>query len=82
MSNAVIYARYSSDRQDAASIETQIAEGRKKAKAEGLTIIEEYCDEGRSERTTDRPEFRACLQMQRRSRGWLHHRGRFRNPYL
>lgn len=61
MQNAVIYARYSSDRQDAASIETQIAEGRKKAKAEGLTIIEEYCDEGRSARTTDRPEFQRLL---------------------
>jgi site-specific DNA recombinase len=61
MQNAVIYARYSSDRQDAASIETQIAEGRKKAKAEGLTIIEEYCDEGKSARTTDRPEFQRLL---------------------
>lgn len=61
MQNAVIYARYSSDRQDAASIETQISEGRKKAKAEGLTIIEEYCDEGKSARTTDRPEFQRLL---------------------
>lgn len=61
MQNAVIYARYSSDRQDAASIETQITEGRKKAKAEGLTIIEEYCDEGKSARTTDRPEFQRLL---------------------
>lgn len=61
MQNAVIYARYSSDRQDAASIETQLIEGRKKAKAEGLTVVEEYCDEGRSARTTDRPEFQRLL---------------------
>jgi site-specific DNA recombinase len=61
MQNAVIYARYSSDRQDAASIETQLTEARARAKALNLVVVEEYCDEGKSAKTTDRPEFQRLL---------------------
>lgn len=66
MQKAAIYARYSSDRQDAASIETQLSEARKKAKAEALVIVAEYCDEGKSARTVDRPEFQRLLSDAKR----------------
>lgn len=68
MNRAVIYARYSSDRQDSASIETQLSEARKKATALNLQIVAEYCDEATSARTTDRPEFQRLLSDAKQKR--------------
>ncbi|MBR0456787.1 MAG: recombinase family protein, partial [Firmicutes bacterium] len=44
MKNAVIYARYSSDRQNEMSIEGQIEECRRYASEHDLLIVQEYID--------------------------------------
>ena len=56
--NAVIYARYSSDRQLDESIEGQIRECTAFAERENLTIIKIYTDRAMSARTDHRPEFK------------------------
>lgn len=45
MGNAVIYARYSSDKQTEDSIEAQVRACREYAGAHGLNIVEIYADE-------------------------------------
>lgn len=57
---AVIYARYSSDKQRDESIEGQIRECRAFAEREGIIITNIYTDKALSARTDNRPEF---LQM-------------------
>ena len=57
----VIYARYSSDRQDSATIETQLSECRKKAESLQIDIVDTYIDEGKSARTDERPSFQRLL---------------------
>ncbi|MBR5090660.1 MAG: recombinase family protein [Ruminiclostridium sp.] len=54
---AVIYARYSCDRQTEQSIEGQIRVIREFALREGYTIIGEYIDRAKSAKTANRPEF-------------------------
>lgn len=58
--NAVIYARFSSDKQREESIDGQIRECRTFAKANEITIINTYIDRAMSARTDQRPSF---LQM-------------------
>lgn len=55
--NAVIYARYSSDRQREESIEGQIRECRAFASTNGYEIIGIYTDRALSARTDQRPDF-------------------------
>ncbi len=57
MTTAVIYARYSSHAQKDASIEQQLADCYKYAKANDITIVGEYCDRHISGRTDERDEF-------------------------
>lgn len=57
---AVIYARYSSDKQRDESIEGQIRECRAFAEREGIIITNIYTDKALSARTDNRPKF---LQM-------------------
>jgi DNA invertase Pin-like site-specific DNA recombinase len=57
MTTAVIYARYSSHAQKDASIEQQLADCYKYAKANDITIVGEYCDRHISGRTDEREEF-------------------------
>lgn len=57
MKRAVIYSRYSSDKQNEMSIEGQIAECRKYAEENGITIIQEYVDRAQSATTDRRPSF-------------------------
>ena len=57
---AVIYARYSSDKQRDESIEGQIRECKAFAEREGIIITGIYTDKALSARTDNRPEF---LQM-------------------
>ena len=45
MGAAVIYARYSSDKQDEASIDAQVRACMEYAKGKGLTVLEVYADE-------------------------------------
>lgn len=62
MTRAVIYARYSSDQQDDATIETQLRECHHKAAALGAIVVHEYCDLAQSGRSDDRQQFRQMLQ--------------------
>lgn len=58
--NAVIYARFSSDKQREESIDGQIRECRAFAEANEINIINTYIDRAMSARTDQRPSF---LQM-------------------
>ena len=58
---AVIYARYSSDKQREASIEDQIRVCREYCKAEDIEIVREYCDYAITGKTDDRPQFRRMI---------------------
>lgn len=59
--NAVIYARYSCDRQTEQSIEGQLRECHEFAALEGITIIGEYIDRAISGTTDKRPEFQRMI---------------------
>lgn len=59
--NAVIYARYSSDKQKDTSIEDQVRDCRKYADDLGLTVLGIYADHAISGRTDHRPEFQRML---------------------
>lgn len=58
---AVIYARYSSDKQTEQSIEVQLQECYKYAKANNLIVITEYIDRALSGRNDDRAEFQQMI---------------------
>ncbi|MCI6227228.1 MAG: recombinase family protein [Clostridiales bacterium] len=59
--NAVIYARYSSDRQREESIEGQLRECTEYAKKNNLTLLGTYVDRALSARTADRPDFQRMI---------------------
>lgn len=59
---AVIYARYSSDKQRASSIEDQARNCRHHAAKESLTILDTYADEAVSGTTKDREAYQRMLQ--------------------
>lgn len=59
--NAVIYARYSCDRQTEQSIEGQLRECKAFAASEGINIIGEYIDRAISGTTANRPEFQRMI---------------------
>ena len=60
--NAVIYARFSSDKQNEASIEGQLRECMDYAERMGITVIGNYIDRALSARTDNRPEFRRMIK--------------------
>jgi len=57
MINAVIYARYSSDKQTEQSIEGQLRDCHEYAKKRGFRIVGEYIDRALTGRNDERPEF-------------------------
>ena len=59
---AVIYARFSSDKQNEASIEGQLRECMDYAERTGITVIGNYIDRALSARTDNRPEFRRMIK--------------------
>ena len=59
---AVIYARYSSDRQREESIEGQLRVCEDYAKRNGMTILHVYADRALSGRSDQRPEFQMMIQ--------------------
>ena len=59
---AVVYTRFSSDRQREASSEDQARNCRRRAESEGWRIGEHYRDEGISGSTADRPGYKAMLR--------------------
>lgn len=58
---AVIYARYSSDRQTEQSIEGQVRACTEYAERNGFSIVETYVDRAKSGRTDNRPAFQRML---------------------
>lgn len=57
LSNAVIYARYSSHGQQDQSIDGQLRDNYSFAEREGLLVVGEYIDRAISGKTDDRPDF-------------------------
>lgn len=62
MKKAVIYARYSSDKQTEQSIEGQLYDCHNYAKANGMEIVHEYIDRAMTGKNDDRPEFRQMIK--------------------
>ena len=60
--NAVIYARYSSDRQREESIEGQLRECREFALKNNYCVIGEYIDRAYSAKTDNRPDFQKMIK--------------------
>jgi len=63
--NAVIYARYSSDKQDIDSIEAQIRACTEYAAKKGLAIVGQYVDEaisGKGSKTAARAQYQKMLR--------------------
>lgn len=60
--NAVIYARFSSDKQDAQTIEVQLKKGNNYAKDNQLNVIKEYKDEAKTGRNGNRYGLQSVLK--------------------
>lgn len=61
MKTAVLYARYSSDKQREASIDDQLRVCKGFCKAEGIEVLKQYTDYALSGKTDHRPEFRQMI---------------------
>lgn len=61
MKEAVIYARYSSDKQTEQSIDGQLRVCYDYAKANDIHIVSEYIDRAKTEKYDDRPEFQRMI---------------------
>ena len=59
--NAVIYARYSSDKQNEQSIEGQIRVIKEYALKNNIPIVDSYIDRALTGRSDDRPEFQKMI---------------------
>ena len=62
MKTAVIYARYSSDKQTEQSIEGQLYDCYAYAKHNGITVVQEYIDRAMTGKNDDRPAFQQMLK--------------------
>jgi len=62
MEKAVIYARYSSDKQTEQSIEGQVRECEKFAQSKGISIIGKYFDRALSGKVDKRPDFQRMVK--------------------
>ena len=60
--NAVIYARFSSDKQREESIDGQIRECTAYPEKNGITVIKHYIDRAFSAKTDNRPEFQQMIK--------------------
>jgi DNA invertase Pin-like site-specific DNA recombinase len=58
-----IYARYSTDRQDARSIDDQVRRCREYAARHGMTVVSTFADEALSGAHTERPQLQQLLQQ-------------------
>ena len=65
---AVIYARFSSSRQNERSIEEQIEDGEKWAADNGYEVVGTYGDFAKTGRNDNRPEFRRMVEDAKRGR--------------
>lgn len=62
MKKAVIYARFSCDKQTEQSIEGQLYDCYEYAKRNGITVMQEYIDRAMTGKNDDRPSFRQMLK--------------------
>lgn len=62
MKKAVIYARYSSDKQTEQSIEGQLYDCYNYAKQQGITVVHEYIDRAMTGKNDDRPAFQQMIK--------------------
>jgi len=62
MENCVIYARYSSHKQNDTSIEAQLAECKAFAERNGYNVVGEYIDKAISGKSDERPEFLRMIE--------------------
>ena len=60
--NVVIYARFSSTKQNETSIEAQLKACYEFCRNNNYVVIEEYIDEAKSAKTDNRPEFRRMIE--------------------
>ena len=60
---AVMYARFSSDKQNEASIEGQLRECMQYAEYNGMQVIGNYIDRAFSAKTDHRPEFQHMINV-------------------
>ena len=67
MKNAIIYARYSSERQNEQSIESQLRVCNEYAQHNGLNIIDSYIDKAMTGTNDNRPAFQKMLSDSERS---------------
>ncbi len=70
MKGAVIYARYSCERQTEQSIEGQLHECYKYAEKNGLSILDEYIDRATTGTNDNRPAFQKMLADSERTTAW------------
>lgn len=66
MKKAIIYARYSSERQTEQSIEGQLRTCHEFAEAENILVVEEYIDRAVSGTTDHRPQFQRMINDSKR----------------
>lgn len=70
MKTAVIYARYSSERQNEQSIESQLRVCNEYAQHNGLTVIDNYIDKAMTGTNDNRPSFQRMLSDSEKSKAW------------
>lgn len=59
--NVVIYARFSSQRQNETSIEAQLEECHRYCEQNNYNVVGEYIDRALSAKTDDRPDFQRMI---------------------
>ncbi len=70
MKNAIIYARYSSERQTEQSIEGQLRICNDYAQRNGLNIVDSYIDRAMTGTNDNRPAFQKMLSDAEKSKAW------------
>ena len=70
MKNAIIYARYSSERQNEQSIESQLRVCNEYAQRNGLNVIDSYIDKAMTGTNDNRPSFQRMLADAEKSKAW------------
>lgn len=70
MKNAIIYARYSSERQNEQSIESQLRVCNEYAQRNGLNVVDSYIDKAMTGTNDNRPSFQRMLSDAEKSKAW------------
>ena len=70
MKNAIIYARYSSERQTEQSIDSQLRVCNEYAQRNGLNVVDSYIDKAMTGTNDNRPSFQRMLLDAEKSKAW------------